>query len=266
MRASARDKPGARSGRGGVRLWAAAAALTLALSGGCAKTGLPGGGPKDTEPPTVVSTSPAEGATAVARASAIAMEFSEEMDRTSVERAFEIDPDVALGRFEWSGPTVTASPESLLPDSTTVVVTVGEGARDYHGVAIGEDFTLAFSTGASVAAGTVSGTVTFGGNVVDDATVWACPEPVAADTAGNIEACEYETVTGEDGVFLFRNVRTRDRRYSLVAFLDGDGDNVFDSTRETGWIASYAALVDSPGDSVGGLVLELVVPPGGEGP
>ncbi|MBD3368494.1 MAG: hypothetical protein GF405_10040 [Candidatus Eisenbacteria bacterium] len=248
---------------GTLRILAAAAlpAAALVCVSGCAKTGMPGGGPRDTEPPTVVSTAPADGEAGTSRESVISVAFSEEMDRTSVERALSVDPDVALGRFDWEGPRLTAQPETLLPDSTTIVVSIGEGARDYHGVALSEPFSFAFSTGPSVAAGTITGVVTLGGSVTPDATVWACPGPVAADSAGLVSPCEYQAVTGPDGNFAFRNVRTYDSRYSLVAFLDADGDGAFDSGRETGWIASYRVLIDAPGDSTGGIVLELVPPP-----
>jgi hypothetical protein len=245
--------------RAGALLPPALLAALVCLSG-CAKTGMPGGGPKDTEPPTVVSTSPADGTAAVPRESAVAIRFSEEMDRASLERAVSVDPSTALTRFEWDGPVVTARPESLLPDSTTIVVTVGDGARDYHGVAMQQPFSFAFSTGPAVAAGVISGTVTLDGNPVAGAVVWACPGPVVADTAGTVTPCGDATLTKEDGRFLFRGIRTQERRYSLVAFLDSDGNGAFDTSVETGWIASFAALIDAPGDSVGGADLEIVAP------
>jgi len=239
--------------------------LALALIAGCAKTGMPGGGPKDTDPPVIVATTPGSGAAGVDRESALTIEFSEEMDRSSVERSLTIDPDVALGRFEWTGTTLRTSPRSLLPDSTTIVVTLGGDARDYHGVAIAEAVSFAFSTGPDVATGTIAGVATFDDRAASGALVWACPEAIVADSAGVVQPCEYDAVAGEDGAFVIRNVRTHPRRYGLVAFVDRDGDGMFDTSRETGWIASLLALIDSPGDSVGGIELVLLPPPGGDG-
>jgi hypothetical protein len=238
----------------------AALLLLLVALSGCAKTGMPGGGPRDTEPPVVVSTVPADRSAGVDRSTDITIEFSENMNRTSVERSVTIEPQVPLGRLTWEGDVLTARPDTLLPDSTTFMVSVGDGARDHHGVDMREPFRFAFSTGYDVMAGIISGTVTFEGAPVPDAVVWACPEAVAADSLGLVSPCEYETVTNDTGAFMFRNVRTRSRRYGLVAFVDGDGDRRYDTTSEKGWIDYAGASLDTPGDSLGGIELRLFEP------
>lgn len=236
-------------------------AVTLALAAGCARVAPPGGGPEDETPATVISTSPADGAVEVARDTEITIELSEEMTRSSAERAFSIAPSPGTVRFRWSGPAVTAGFDSPLPDSTTFVVTLSPGALDYHGVATTDPFRFAFSTGRVLDAAVIAGTVRSGGEAAADAVVWACARSARTDSLGRIGPCEYSSRTGDDGSFLIVHVRAAEDPYTLVAFLDEDGDGLYDVKTEPGAIAEAAALVAAPDDSVGGLSLSLGAAP-----
>ena len=87
-----------------------ALALALALISGCARVGPPTGGPADSTPPEVVTTVPEDGVTGVGRDTEIRIEFSEEMNRVSVERSFSIAPDVKLRNPRWDGTAFVARP------------------------------------------------------------------------------------------------------------------------------------------------------------
>jgi hypothetical protein len=250
-----------RSKHGSAR---AAMVLAACLSAGCARPGLPGGGPVDATPPAVVRTVPAAGATSVPPATPIEIEFSEEMSRDSVERAVSVVPEAELETFHWRGTTLSTSAAGL-PDSTTFVVTVGPGAQDYHGVALGVPRVFAFSTGPVVDDCVVTGSVGTSGAPVQGATVWLSRGPARPDSAGVFARSGRATTTGQDGTFRFTHVGASPSPYSIVAFLDADRDARYDPSRETGAIADAVARVAAPGDSVGGIDVVLAPPSAGGG-
>lgn len=246
-----------RAARGG-RLVLAVLAAGLAL--GCAKPGPPGGGPADETPPEVVATRPAEGTIRVDRGVSIEIGFNEEMNRQTVERSLAVVPPVDLRNFRWKGRTLVAQPASDLPESTTVVVRVGEAASDYHGVAIAKPYAFAFSTGDAIDRGVIQGTVTARGQPVASAVVWACRPPVVPDSLGTLSPCGYAGATDENGAFRITNVRPGGLPYSLVAFIDGNTNRRYDAASEAGRILPNAAFLPDAGDSVGGIEIPLAEP------
>jgi hypothetical protein len=117
-------------------------------------------GPADTTPPTVLSTSPANGAVNVAIAGALVATFSEPLDPATVSSAtFELRHQstnalVAANVSYTAGTTVvTAAPQAALAANTAYTLTVrGGGAdprvKDSAGNALVANVTSAFTTGA----------------------------------------------------------------------------------------------------------------------
>ena len=233
-----------------------ALAVALVLVSGCARVGPPPGGPSDNTPPVIVLTVPENAATGVGRYGEIRIEFSEEMNRRSVERGFSIEPDVELRNLRWDGAALVVTPVAELPDSTTFVVGLAESAEDYHGVAMETPLVLTFSTGLTLHTGVISGAVTLMGDGVAGATVWACRPPVTSDD-GIIRVCRYATLTASDGTFRFVGVAASERPYVLLAFVDKDGDNVYTVHEETGRLADAAAIIDGPDAVAPGIQIEL---------
>ena len=231
-----------------------------ALAAGCAKPGPPGGGPTDSVPPFVVRTEPSDGAVAVDTSSPIEIEFSEEMNRLSVERAVSIVPPVELRNLRWKGKTLVAEPLEALPESVTVVFELGATAQDYHSVAMAAPFALAFSTGEALDTGVIAGAVTAGGDPAPRATVWACTRPAVPDSSGTLHPCGYTTTSRDDGTFRLSHVRATGTPYTLLAFLDANGDRRYTGANETGAVLDGAAAVEAPGDSAVGIVVPIEPP------
>lgn len=236
--------------------YAPALALALAFISGCARVGMPSGGPEDSTPPEVVTTTPENGATWEERDTRITIGFSEEMNRLSVEHGFSIEPAVKLRNLRWDGATLVARPVTELPDSTTFVVRIAESAQDYHGVAIEAPFALMFSTGGTLDTGVISGAVSVMGEGVSGATVWACRRSVRT-VDGVVRSCRYATMTAEDGSFRIVGVAASERPYVLLAFIDTNEDNVYSVREETGRIADTNALIDEPGATAAGIQIGL---------
>jgi hypothetical protein len=236
--------------------------MVVAALVGCARVAPPGGGPADATPPEVLGTTPEPGAIGVDRNTPISFEFSEEMNRESAERAFTITPDTELRNLRWSGRRLWTEPTEVLPDSTTFIVQIAPGARDYHGVNMAAPFSFAFSTGSHLDDGTLTGRVTALGEPVSNAVVWVCPGAVETDTLGFVSPCGYTTRSGEDGGFRVDHVGTSESAYAVVAFIDRDLNGRFSPSAETGWVVVNAAFVRAPGDSVGGIEVRIIAPEG----
>ncbi|MCU0699388.1 MAG: Ig-like domain-containing protein [Myxococcaceae bacterium] len=91
----------------------------------------------DTTRPTVVSTTPDNGAMGVSTSSKIAITFSEPMDKASVQVAFVVNVPMELngGSFVWSadGRTVTYSPPGFFQHGQNVAFRIGAASRDLAG-------------------------------------------------------------------------------------------------------------------------------------
>lgn len=255
-----RDASALRRIASAVAVWAFSAAVFASVLSGCARPGPPGGGPPDTIRPEIVSTSPACGETDVDTLCIVRIDFSEDMHRSSVEEAFTITPQLDLKNFRWRKWSLVVEPRAALADSTTFVATVGQHAADLHDVNMAEPHCFAFSTGPVVDSGIISGLVTSAGVPLSGSAVWACYGDVTADSLGAIDRCGYATVSSDSGAFRFDYMKAAPRPYSLVALVDRNGNNVYEVGEETGTILTGAALITSPGDSVGGLELKVTAP------
>jgi hypothetical protein len=191
--------------------------LALVLAG-CAGQVAPSGGPPDTIPPKIVTTDPDTNAIRVTQRT-ITLEFSEYVDRRSVQDAIFISPSLGELEYDWSGQEVTIRFEDSLRHNTTYVVSVGTDVRDLRaGNRMASAFTLAFSTGDSIDRGSVSGKVF--GEKPEGVMIFAYRlDDVRVDTL-NPSHTEpyYMTQTGKNGSFSLVHMRLG--RYRLFAVND----------------------------------------------
>jgi hypothetical protein len=168
---------------------------------GCAGQVPPSGGPPDTIPPRVVRTDPDTNAVRVTKRT-ITLEFSEYVDRRSVQDAVFISPSLGELEFDWSGNEVTIQFDDSLRAKTTYVVDVGTDVKDVRaGNRMASAFRLAFTTGDSIDQGRISGLV-FGGKS-DGVLIFAYRlDTLLPDTLNPTHTPpDYLTQTGKDGSF-----------------------------------------------------------------
>ena len=125
----------------------------------CAGQVAPPGGPVDTIPPIVIRTEPDTNAIHI-QTDRIVLEFSEYVDRRSVEESIFLSPYLGQLEFEWSGREVTIIFSEQLRKNTTYVLNIGTDVVDiraHNRMAFG--YTLAFSTGDVIDKGIISGRV-----------------------------------------------------------------------------------------------------------
>ncbi|HLF13604.1 MAG TPA: Ig-like domain-containing protein, partial [Bacteroidota bacterium] len=121
----------------------------LSLGGGCASQVAPTGGPQDTVPPEIVSTSPSPGALNF-RETNIVLEFSEYVDRRSFQESAFLSPSPGALRYEWGGSEVEISFAETLRPNTTYILTVGTDLKDTRNNRLAETFNLPFSSGGTI--------------------------------------------------------------------------------------------------------------------
>jgi hypothetical protein len=117
----------------------------------------------DNTVPTLLATTPADGATNVSLDAVLRLEFSEPMDPFSgTEDGIFINPDVGDGTITWTngGTTLNFEPFSPLLANTTYHLGVIEGAvRDLAGNPLAGNYSVSFTTGSTLPSGAISGTI-----------------------------------------------------------------------------------------------------------
>ena len=130
------------------------AMLLVVLIGGCQKDNDPSPDPDPSGPPSVISTSPSNNATGVARNIEVNFEFSKSMDPTTINAStFKLEQGASAvsGVVSYSGKTATFTPSAILAVNTAYTATMTTGAKDLSGQALAANVVKSFTTGGSSA-------------------------------------------------------------------------------------------------------------------
>lgn len=217
------------------------AGCLAALLGRCAGQVPPGGGPTDTTAPEIIRTIPPANAVNV-QDRTIEIEFSEYVERRTVEESIFISPYVGELEFDWSGTEVAIRFSEPLQERRTYVVNVGTDVVDRRAKnRMASGFTLAFSTGDSIDTGFIRG------RVYD-----AKPEGVMifAYLLGSLDADtldpaktrpDYIMQTGKNGLFTLSNIP--DGVFRLFAIRDEYRDLIYNKQVDAYGVASCDIVV-----------------------
>ena len=131
--------------------------VLIILCAGCATPIAPSGGPRDSTGPVVMESKPATGTTNFTGRK-IEFQFDEWVNRTTVNSNITIEPDLGIGySTDWKRKKLVIEFEDDLPDSTTIIITLGGDISDVNNNKIGSPITLAISTGDDIDGGTIIG-------------------------------------------------------------------------------------------------------------
>lgn len=214
-----------------------------ALLARCAGQVPPGGGPTDTTAPEIIRTIPPANAVNI-KDRTIEIEFSEYVERRTVEESIFISPYVGELEFDWSGTEVAIRFPEPLQKNRTYVVNVGTDVVDRRAKnRMAAGFTLAFSTGDSIDTGLIRG------RVYD-----AKPEGVMifaylldgldADSLDPAKTRpDYIMQTGKNGLFMLSNIP--DGTFRLFAIRDEYRDLIYNKQVDAYGVAS-ADIIVSP--------------------
>jgi len=200
--------------------------LTLFLASGCASQRPPSGGPPDKTPPTILNVTPKNSATLVPMDQRIEFEFSEGMDHKSLAKAVFITPDPGERvKFKWKDRRLRIQFADSLKANRTFVITLGTDLKDARGNPMKESYTLAFSTGAELSNGKISGQVFFE-EKVQGVLIWAFILEPGADPNPTARPGDYVTQTDAQGRFQLSNLS--EGTYRVLAILDKDNNRFFE--------------------------------------
>jgi hypothetical protein len=104
----------------------------------------------DSELPAEIGLSPKDGATGIELQPMLSFSFSKAMQRTSVEAALHLEPEVACEQMTWNddSTSLTCTIAEALPPAATVTVTLEATAATSDGATLDEPFISRFTTRA----------------------------------------------------------------------------------------------------------------------
>jgi hypothetical protein len=225
------------------------------LLGACAGQIPPPGGPVDTTPPQIVRTEPDSNAVNV-QTNAIVLEFSEYVERRSVEESIFISPYVGELEFDWSGREVTIAFPETLRSNTTYVMNVGTDVVDLRARnRMAHGFTLAFSTGDSIDKGAINGKVfdEKPEGVMLFAYALGGRRPDTLDPATTKP--DYIMQTGKDGSFTFAHIRFD--TYRVIAVRDVYRNLLYDRQIDQFGVTTRDVTINERKPQAGGLWFRL---------
>ncbi|HHP7240908.1 MAG TPA: Ig-like domain-containing protein [Cyclobacteriaceae bacterium] len=193
-------------------------AIIDTLFNSCANQGTPTGGPKDTIPPTLLQSIPAQGETNV-NTKEITLTFDEYIQARNLRSKLIINPN-----FESSFKTkikknvITLSFENDFKDSTTYIFNFTDGITDITESNSAINLSLAFSTGDFIDSLKLKGNVKelLTNKSVDNAVVGLYFENDSLNIVNSRP--RIFTVSDKYGVFNFTNLK--DINYNIYAFVD----------------------------------------------
>lgn len=133
--------------------------LVLVGLGSCATPSSPTGGPPDNEGPVIIETEPTTGTTNFSDQTII-LHFSEFVNRSSLNQAIVVEPDIGISyELDWGRKSVKLEFDKAIPDTTTLIVTIGTEFQDMNGNAMETPQKIAVSTGPEIDEGQLTGQV-----------------------------------------------------------------------------------------------------------
>ena len=191
----------------------------------CAKMGLPPGGPEDKTPPFIVRTIPVNGATRVDPRTTIQVGFSEGIQPSSAKGAIFITPYPGEGvKIRYGRRKIKIAFSQPLKLERTYVITFGTGIKDDRNNPMKASFTLAFSTGAVLDEGEISGRV-YGAESGSGIDIWAYELSYSLDPNPLQREPDYIVQCATAGDFKFSHLAIR--AYRLFAIRDKASDRLY---------------------------------------
>ena len=186
-------------------------------------------GTTDNTPPTLVSSSPADGATNVNVSSNIVLTFSEPVQTSNIEVFIAPDPGEGVPTWSNGDRTVTFDPDvDFMDDTQYTLIIIPGGVRDLAGNGNADAISIVFTTGGALESGGFAGVIT-GPNSADasgpgGATVIAADRNPFAD--GDDFGIGAASVVAANGSYTVGNLA--DGTWWPLAALDTNDDGVID--------------------------------------
>ena len=199
----------------------------------CASIQSPGGGEKDTNPPTVLRSKPKQAQTNI-KPSMIEIQFDEFFVLKNLANELLISPPLNEAPIiSQKGKNLFIELQEELNDNSTYTLNFGRGIADYREGNILKDYTLVFSTGAKLDSLQIQGSIS------------ACPDKtlpedlivgiyqsdsLTKDSTIYLNKPDYFSLINEQNQFHIKHIR--DGSYELIAFQDVNANYKYDGASE----------------------------------
>ncbi|MDZ7694125.1 MAG: Ig-like domain-containing protein [Balneolaceae bacterium] len=222
-------------------------ALGAALLYSCATPTSPSGGEPDRTGPKIIDIIPESGTTNF-EGSEIELSFDEFIERSSMRQAVIIEPDIGLQySLDWGRKSVAVEFDNPLPDSTTVLVTIGTELSDTRGNEMSEPVRIAVSTGSQIDEGEIVGRLvdaqTGRGTKGDRILLYRTPADLT-------QKADYLAQTDTSGSFNFTYLRQG--KYKVFWVNDQNRSKIWEQEREQAqpFYQEYVTLEEAGKDTL----------------
>lgn len=222
--------------------------LLLWLTGGCASDRPPSGGPLDTTPLQVIFSDPAPSSVHVST-DRIVLTFNHAVSARKLLNSVIISPPIGDYDMAVSGRTMAIKGFKPLEPNQTYILSLDKKLSDNSDRTFKTPYTMAFSTGAVIDDGIISGKViNSDGSPAMNALIVAFAEHQESSGNGSLLQREADYFAEADGSGAFSLKYLAKGLYRIVAFNDRNGDlRINDATEEIG-LCSRAVLATGSSD------------------
>jgi uncharacterized protein (DUF2141 family) len=189
---------------------------------GCAEVAPPPGGEVDKTSPKILASTPLNGATMVAPGSVIDIQFSEYVSAPAGRGVYISPRQSREPKVKWKGNRLQITLDSAFSPEKTYVVSLMRGLADLRGNQFDSNAQVAFSTGANLDSGRVSGTVEAGGKPASGVYVglFSIEDVTKPGTNWDSLFPIYLTTTNKSGEFDLRYLPSTE--FALATFTDAN--------------------------------------------
>ncbi len=208
----------------------------------------PMGGKRDSIPPRMIKSVPADSGTNV-NANKIVLEFDEYIQLQNIQQQLVVSPVPTIQpQIEGRLKIVTIKLKDTLRANTTYSFSFGDALQDINEGNPIRNFTYVFSTGPTIDSGKLSGRVLIAETGKADSTILVVLQNDLADTAVRTKRPLYFTRMNSEGRFHFRFISPG--TYNVFALRDADGGLKYDQGSETFGFLDQPVKISANTDSV----------------
>lgn len=220
--------------------------ITAGALGGCAAISSPEGGIRDTTPPKLLRSTPANGARNVTGQS-IRLEFSEQVQLTDLAKNLLVAPVLSREntyKIREDRTAVTLTFEQPFQPNTTYSFNFGDAIIDITEKNKAANVTVSFSTGAQLDSGAVNGTVVglLSQQPAEGVSVLLYPEADTSDVKRGVPT--YLARTDKQGRYALRYLK--EGRYRAYALADKNQTNRYEEPEAIGYRPGGELLTVGP--------------------
>lgn len=221
----------------------------------CAEIAPPPGGEIDKNAPYLIGSVPANGAVNVEMDNSIILYFSERIIKPPTQKTVFISPrPKSEPEIKWKTDQIIVTLPDSFKTNQTYIISVSSVIKDARNNSLDSSTIVAFSTGAIIDSGQISG-YTYREDTPQSGMLVALYNPLLFKDTLPIDSLypDYITQSNKDGFFSFQYLP--EKEYKLIAFIDQNQNELFNPNRE------LFALPDRPVNIVDELPLDNLILP-----